>query len=228
MKDIREDDILWKFYCKRFTLDNREIEPPKSLCPYVHKAAYGFCLWLSREVKLKTFWLAALVSALLLAAGMQFIPKNQPANFLVVVAVVAFVIFCEAVLMFALWITGLRALRLLEPLHWFKITLSLGAACFVIPALLSQTPNPEFWRIVVKDLRIMGYLALTVLAATAFIVIIMVVLESTIISHPSGEQKFKRLLEKLARFFRSIGQYMAAKKKGVCPPVNPPKEFRRR
>lgn len=41
---IREDDILWRFYCKAFTLRGKKVKVPGGRCAYVEGAFVGFIL----------------------------------------------------------------------------------------------------------------------------------------------------------------------------------------
>ena len=41
---IRENDILWKFYCKAFSLRGKNVKAPSGRCSYVEGAFVGFIL----------------------------------------------------------------------------------------------------------------------------------------------------------------------------------------
>jgi hypothetical protein len=209
--DIRPDDFLWRFYCKRFTVEGKEIQAPKNLCRYFWTSANGFGLWLGREVKLALLWVTVLVSFAILWALGLLLPKEPNTVGLVIFIAVAVVWQISFILSF--YVTGLRAWRALKyRVPW--VTYVVGGGIFSA-ILITAIAQGAFWpgikQMFSEVFQWLGYIiiAAVILAFLAF-------LASRILHERT---------ERLKRFFQTIGAVAAAKKRRYCPPLNPPQGF---
>ena len=209
--NVRQDDILWRFYCKRFTVEGKEVEAPKNLCRYFWTSVNGFGLWLGREVKLRSLWLVGLVATAILFATALAIPKAD--NIFVTTLVVTVVVLWNFAFLLAMFVTLIRAKRVIEArAPWVMCLLGFCFIVFAVAyAVTLETFGSEFQKLFGYMFRWMGYMLIVMVS----MVIIMLVI-SRIPHHR---------LEKLRRAFQTLGAFVSAKKRRVCPPVNPPNEF---
>ena len=207
---IQQDDILWHFYCKRFTLAGKEITPPTNLCPYFWTAIVGVGLWLDVEVKLSKLWLSVL-GGLLLWIGMTFMPFRGTFFYTVVGAVL---IPWDALLMISIVISTRRLRRWLERRYpWVLPTLVavtvIPMAIYMIVLAVTQGHiwtdfRASFWFVFRGIAYIsLGVLGISILAALAALI-------------PA------RRLDGLRSTVATVSAYIHAKKNKVCPPVTPP------
>src|SRR3989338_3798100 len=86
---IKRSDFLWRFYCKNFTVNGKEIQEPKNLCNYFLTAIAGIIQWFAKEVKLRLLWgyfcLAAIIVLATTAAGKR-IPRIPPRVIITILA----------------------------------------------------------------------------------------------------------------------------------------------
>lgn len=212
--NIQPNDLLWKFYCKRFTIEGKQVEAPSNLCPYFWTSIKGFGLWLNREVRLRTLFFTALAATAALFCGawlLKSVVGSIPASIFLSVLMVV-------------WITSLTILfysaqnrlwRWLEARPPVKDTVALLFMGFLIAIAIwgsvSGTLLSDMQRQFFTFLWLVGYGV-----AAIFIIVIAALLLS---KAPSGH------LRKLERTFQTIGAYARATKKGVCPGVTPPPGF---
>jgi len=210
--NVRQDDILWRFYCKRFTVEGKEVEAPKNFCRYFWTSVNGFGLWLGREVKLRSLWLVGLVATATLLAVALAVPKTN--NIVATVLAVTVVVFWNFAFLLAMFVTLIRARRVVEArAPW--VMMYLPGFCFIVfavaYAITPETFGVEFQQLFGYMFRWMGYMLIVMVS----MIIIMLVI-SRIPHHR---------LQKLRRAFQTLGAFLSAKKRRVCPPVNPPEEF---
>jgi len=211
--NIRQDDILWRFYCKRFLAEGKEVEPPKNLCRYFWTSVKGFGLWLGREVRLQSLWLISLVATAVLFGMARAIPDAR--NIVATVLVVTIAVLWNFALLTAMFVSLYRVRRVVEARAPWVIYL-LGF-CFIVLAIAHAATQgtlwPEFTRLFGDLFQwLVGYMLVVMVA-----VIIIALIISTI-PH--------RRLQKLRRVFQTFGAFVSAKKSRVCPPVNPPEDFK--
>src|SRR3989338_1809859 len=209
--NVRQDDILWRFYCKRFTVEGKEVEAPKNLCRYFWTSVNGFGLWLGREVKLGSLWLFVLVATALFFATALAIPKTD--NIVVTALVVTVVVVWYFAFMLASLVTLIRAKRMVEArAPWVMYLLGVCFVAFAVAyAITPETFGSDFQQLFGYMFRWMGYMLIVMVS----MIIIMLVI-SRIPHHR---------LQKLRRAFQTLGAFLSAKKRRMCPPVNPPEEF---
>lgn len=210
---VRQYDILWRFYCKRFLIEGKEVETPKNLCRYFWTSVNGFGLWLGREVKLRNLWLISLVAtATVFAMARAFPDENN--TIVITILVVAIAVLWNFAILTAIFVTTCRMMRVVEArAPWVMYLLGSCVIVLVIVHMVTQgTLWPEFTRLFGDSLQLFGY----VLMAGAAMIIIGLV--SSAIPH--------RRLQKLQRAFQTFGAFVSAKKSRVCPPVNPPEDFK--
>lgn len=216
MRDVinaQESDLMWRFYCKWFSINGKEVVAPISLCPYFWTSVFGFCLWLGREVRLRSFWAIALASTLLfgasisLSSGMEGVLVSGIC--LVVTVAWVFTFFAAAfVSMHRLW------LLLEERARWVIYLIGAGFLAFILGnAAIQGTLVPDLKNLLAEMFRAMKWgiavIAILIVAALLFCTI------------PSSR------LSKAQDVFKTFFAYAKARKNGLCPPVNPPPGFRK-
>ena len=209
--NVRRDDILWRFYCKRFVVEGKEIEAPKNLCRYFWTSVKGFGLWLGREVMLRSLWLISIVATAILFGMARAIPN---ANNIVATVVVGTIVFLWSfAFLMAMFVTLYRVKRVVEARAPWVIYF-LGA-CFILVAIVRAITQgtlwPEFTRLFGDVLQWGRYILV--------VMIVMLVITLTLRMVPH------RRLQKLRGLFETLGAFMSAKKNRVCPPINPPKDL---
>lgn len=139
--NIGQDDILWKFYCKYFEINKRELEHPKSLCNYFWISVGGFGLWLGREIKLRKIWLAGFVCYLAIIGIDLLNPDKSSAFYLAptgLLAIVGSVMLTAAIL--------ISAYRLKETVErrapWVMYVFVI---CFIAGAMISMAMKGVLW-----------------------------------------------------------------------------------
>lgn len=202
--NVRQDAFLWRFYCKRFTIEGEKVEHPKNFCRYFWTSVNGFGLWLGREVRLRSLWLISLlVTAIFFGMACAITDINNTVATILVVTV-------SVLWNFAFVTAMLVTLYRVKPLVLYL----LGFCVIVVVIANSATRGtlwPELTRLFDDFLRRMGFVLIVMVAA-----IIIALIFSTI-PH--------RRLQKLRRVFQTLGAFVSAKKSSVCPPVNPPEDF---
>lgn len=212
INNIHRDDILWRFYCKRFTVEGKEIESPKNLCRYFWTSVNGFGLWFGREVKLQYLWLIGLV-ATIVAIMASAIPNSN--SIITTVLFVAIAILWSLAFFAAALVTAYRLKRILETRMppWLTYFLSFLFIAFLAVHLATQGMFwPEFTRLFGDILLLFGYILIGMVA----IMIIAIILN--LVPH--------HRLRKLQRVFQTFSAFVSAKKGAICPPVNPPTGFK--
>lgn len=206
----RQDDILWKFYCKRFTIEGKEIEPPKSLCPYFWTSVNGFGLWLGREVRLRTFGFICLAAIMIPFILYRLVPLQNPRSpvFLTISGILG------TVLTLTLFVCSYRLERFIMKRAPWAIYL-FGSCIIAIPvihATLRGTLLREAQRFFSDVSQAIGYL---------FAMAIVVLVGTLVLSFIPHER-----FQGFRRAFKTVGDFLAAKKNKFCPPVNPPEGFK--
>lgn len=211
--NVCQDDILWCFYCKRFVVEGKEVEPSKNLCRYFWTSVKGFGLWLGREVRLRSLWLIGLLATAILFGMAHAIPDTN--NIVAIILVVTVAILWNFALLTAMFVSLYRVKRIVEARAPWIIYL-LGFCLIVLAIVHAATQGtlwPEFTRLFGGDLfQWLGYMLVVMVA-----VIIIALVISTIPHHR---------LQGLRRVFQTFGAFVSAKKSRVCPPVNPPEDFK--
>ena len=210
--NVRSDDILWRFYCKRFLVEGKEIEPPKNLCQYFWTSVKGFGLWFGCEIKLWSLWLIGLMATAILFAMARGITDTN--NTVTDVLIITITVLCGFMLLTAMFVTLYRVKRLVEARVPWVMHL-LGFCTIVIGIVYAATQGilwPGLMRLFGDIFQWMGYM-LMVMAAAIIIALIL-----STISHGR--------LQKLQRVFQTFGAFASAKKNRVCPRVNPPEDFK--
>ena len=138
---VRRDDILWRFYCKRFVVEGKEIEAPKNLCRYFWTSVKGFGLWLGREVRLRSLWLIGIVATAILFGMVRAIPNTN--NIVATVVVVTIAVLWNFALLTAMFVTLYRVKRVVEARAPWVIYF-LGA-CFILVAIVHTVTQGTFW-----------------------------------------------------------------------------------
>lgn len=220
--NVRKDDILWQFYCKRFTIENREIEKPKNLCRYFWTSVKGFGLWLSREVRLYTLWLIGLIATAMLFAVIRFFPSPKGNIPITVVCVIVAVIWYVTA-MAPVYVTMIRISRVLRARAPWTIYL-FGFSLMTLLIVYEVRPGafgPELQEFFRYLLRWMGY-AFVILISLTIITIFAGIIAGVISKAPNHRlEKLQRVL----RVLETFGALISAKKSKVCPPINPPEGF---
>ena len=208
--DVHKDDILWRFYCKRFTIAGKEVPPPENLCKYFQTSLKGMFLWLTDEVKLQSLWLIHLLTIAVLGLFSTIHPDAGN----IVVRFLAFLSFvlCMFSLAVALSVTLLRLKHLIVTrAPWVIWPFIVG---FIILVLTNKSLRAELWT---EDtfnfiLTVLKFMLASVVATVVFFCILVKI--------PN------RNLEKLQQLAQTFLAFLKAKKDRVCPPVNPPEDFK--
>lgn len=209
--NVLEDDILWRFYCKRFTAEGKEVESPNNLCRYFWTSVMGFGLWLGREVRLQRLWLINLFVTAILSGIVWVIPDTD--NAIVTILVITVAVLWNFSFLVALCVSLYRVKRVVEArAPWVIYLLGFCFIILIITHLVTQgTLWPEFTRIFGDLLRWMGYMLIVTVVLLIFTLIL------STIPH--------RRLQKLWKVFQTFSAFVIAKKNRICPPVNPPENF---
>lgn len=222
MINIRSEDILWRFYCKRFVIEGEEVEPPKNFCSYFRTAMKGFILWFTKEVNLSKLWLLALLAFVLLSAAVKIFPHPSQSHIFVKVLVFTLWIIYILMVVSVGGVTLIRVFRTVEaraPWVMYLITF-----CFFGSLIVHETVHGRLWIITQKFFREMiqwlayGMIAVVGICITIFLFALIVPFV------PYGT--FHCHSQRMQRVFTAVVTYVKAKKKRVCPLVNPPKEFK--
>lgn len=210
--NVKEGDLLWRFYCKWFSIQNKEIIAPKNLCLYFWTAVYGFALWLGQEVKLVALGGIAVLATALFCASVSFSSSTDGVVASVIFSILSLAWILSVLPLFV--VGGYRLLYLFE--GRVKWALNSVVLIFFIAILCDLARKgillAEFMKIAVEVLQFMKY----VLPLVAFLVIFALVVYKLPISR----------LDKIKDALETLGAYFIAKKNKVCPPVNPPPGFR--
>lgn len=210
--NVRQDDILWRFYCKRFLVEGKEVEPPKNLCRYFWTSVKGFGLWLGREVRLRSFWLIGLVATAILVGMTCVIPDTS--NIIATVLVVTVAVLWSFALLTAMLVSLYRVKRIMEARAPWLIYLLVF--CFIVLVIAHAATQgilwSEFTRLFGYLFQWLGYMLVVMVAVIIIALVISIIL--------------RRRLQGLRRVFQTFGAFISAKKSRVCPPVNPPEDFK--
>lgn len=219
---IQQDDILWHFYCKRFTLEGKEITPPTNLCPYFWTAITGMVLtarykmrhfahWLGVEVPLGKIWLFFLASLIAMVVVARLPWQNDAIMFL---ALITALVFAAAYLAAALVSLYRLAQFIVRRLPW--VPQFLGVVGVVVGIIFgiylvwhgaSWSETGQFFSGLFRVFKWVGILSiLALLAGTALAFI------------PPQRRK------SIARVAETVFAFAEAKYERVCPPVISPKQ----
>ena len=214
--NVDKDDILWQFYCKRFTIEGKEIEHPKNLCRYFWTSVHGFALWIGREVKLRYFWLTTILSSLVFF-GLANATKQVNAGstlFVLNLLALGFGIFMVLAFFTTMVVNLYRIDRRIGTRA--RVVAFLFSLCLIIATVAYSIVQGTFWpetlRIFARLLPLIGYGLVASVALFAIVLILSAM--------PRHSQ------QKLWRVFQTFGVYAAAKKSRACPRVTPPKDFK--
>ncbi len=208
--DVQENDILWRFYCKRFIIEGREIQPPKNLCRYFWTAVHGFGLWVGRELKLSTLWFTALAITIVIFAIARTTPNTGGLT-----KGVAFIltILWFTVLLCAICVTASRTVRAIETRAPWVLPIIGGISIICLVTFFSV-------RAIIRGTFLSGlrdfFSPMPLLLALGVAMVVLMIIASKT-SHGRAKQ--------LGRFFETLGAVVIAHKKRFCPGVNPPKGF---
>ena len=74
---IKRSDFLWRFYCKNFTVNGKEIQEPKNLCNYFWTPIAGIIQWFAKEVKLRLLWGYFCLAAIIVLGSVSLFPHQS-------------------------------------------------------------------------------------------------------------------------------------------------------
>jgi hypothetical protein len=208
--NIRERDILWRFYCKYFKHKAEKRVSPKNLCQYFWTAVSGFSCWVRYEVSLLKLWLFFLGTLGMLVAIVAvtfFLPTSSTASVFLMAPVTILFVISIVLLVADFWVT---AERLMETAPRF----TGGLACIVVGTVMifvaaDSLANGTFW----SDLKYLLIRALMVWAVFIVVVVCAVgIWYRQNVRHSSGS------------VFAIFGMISGIKNR-LCPGVNPPKDL---
>ncbi len=208
--DVRENDFMWRFYCKWFSIQKKGVVAPSNLCQYFWLSVYGFGLWLGKEIRLYRIW------AFFLAATAIFFGVVPLASYyegvLISTLCVATSLLWAIAFFVATIVSGLR-LVLHERARWVLYLLTAGFALMVLSELAAKgVLLSEFRKLAGEMLQVLKYeLALIGFAIAAALLLCKV---------PSHQT------QRVWRLFETFGAYLKARKKAICPSINPPPGFK--
>ncbi len=214
--NVRHDDILWRFYCKRFSIEGKEVEVPKNLCRYFWTAVKGFGLWLGREVRLRNLWLTSLIATAVIWGLDRLFP--HPTGVLIKIPLISVAVLWNFAFLTAMLVSMYRVRRIIEARAPWIIYLLVSCVIVltIVQAATRGTLWPELTRLFGDAFHWIGYLLI------GMVVVIVIGLILSIILRTISHQR----LEKLQRALETFSAFVSAKKSGVCPPVNPPEDFK--
>ncbi len=217
---IQQDDILWHFYCKRFTLEGKEIAPPSNLCPYFWTAITGMVLtarhkmrhfahWLGVEVPLGKIWLLFLASLIAMVIVARLPWQNNAIMFL---ALITALVFAAAYLAAALVSLYRLARFVVQRLPWVPqffgvvgVVVGIIFGIYIVWHGASWSETGRFFHDLFRFLRWVGNAIILLVLTGAVLAII----------PPSRRRQIARVAE-------TVFAFAEAKYEKVCPPVIPP------
>jgi len=205
---IRDDDLLWKYYQKYYTVDDLKVPHPQNLCNYFWTAVFGAIRSFYIEKPLWVVWLSAIV----LIGGVQMLFSclgtwNLPVFIRVFFVPLIFVIPISGALTLAS--TGGRLKGWALSIY---AGLLLGAVIgMFIGALMLAFNDPNLtW-----ESFLLCFAALAGAALVVGVFIGLGFLIYTICKPVAGW-----------RFVKTIGVYLMAVKHRMCPLMEPPQSFK--
>lgn len=219
---IKENDVLWRFYYKRFSLDGKQVEEPKNHCRYFWTAVKGFGFWLTREISLKKLWgIFLLTNFIIIGAGFitpeNFVKSHQ--HFLDAFVFSLAIAFMASFLI-AILATFYRIGNFVKRKPILKKTLTTimvgGFTAVVIAVIVVEILRGEksfadyFWEKVGLILKILPF---TIGGGALMILITLLV------------AKFHKRNNKAVRLVKSFTIFLSDTKKKFCRTVEPPPSF---
>jgi hypothetical protein len=210
--NIGKQDFLWKWYCKKYQIRGEQVPAPKNLCPYFWTAVFGLALFVRHEMKLWYLWMPTVV-----AGGVAFTSLRQENEVVVVVGMIAlsiFMFFANAAILISCF-RGYDFVNRKVPWLLPSITLCFGVYLFgysLWQGTLSTHLTEAFRRALSVSGMFLG--AVLVLAVVA----LSIVWIASFVPHP--------YMLRLKKLRQDITTFSVAGKNSVCPPVNPPIDFK--
>ena len=139
--NVRQDGVLWRFYCKKFLVEGKEVEPPKNLYRYFWTSVKGLGLWLGREVKLRSLWLIGLVVTAMFFA-IACVNSNMK-NIVIIALAIMIAVLWSFALSTAMIITLYRVKRVVEArAPWIMYLMGF---CFIVFAIVHTATQGTLW-----------------------------------------------------------------------------------
>jgi hypothetical protein len=232
--DTHQSDILWKFYAKAFTLKGKVVEAPENLCRYMQTASVGFGLWLHDEVRLSYLWLVCVISFVLFV-GLMLAPATLLGDVLMSALIVPFVCSFGVAVFISLerlkdrlmarldqyipWIGGLLALSVIG-IGLYSLVQDIYQNGFSVSDVIFLTAMK--WMLYISGV-VFGFCLLNL---WAFKTLPERYLDRYVGLVMALAPHVESMAGKVQRLFVTIGNSARAKKQQVCPPVNPPADFK--
>lgn len=211
--NLKKGNWLWWLYCRNYTLHGREIPLPKNLCRFWWIAVGGFISWIMREIKLRYLWAVLILTTLIMAALISLTPEGG-GNILWDISIVPLLFIWTPAFLLSFIVPTIRVIEWIdENAPWILATVGAVVAIIVLGfSLLNSELRGALFRIF--GIISVGTLALVVIAVIwnfvgpylAFLV------PDRFLDGPQGS------------LMTSVS-YLKAKKRGICPLVNPPEGF---
>ena len=209
--NIKEDDILWRWYKKRFEIEQKQIEAPKNLCSYFWTSVRGLGLWIDREVSLTRLWMVTLSALLLFILSSFLVHATSPVVWIAgsVAAVVTFIALLLT--MAASFNTSIN--RAFRRLHKNSKVEALAVFSFFGIIVVFMAQRGELVRFLKEIFAALPY-ALGLVVAIVLVLALYIVLP-------------QRITGGVGKAVKTCIAFLSAKKQRFCPRVDPPASFQK-
>ena len=221
---IEQNDILWKYYEKAYTLSNLEIEPPTNFCQYFWYGLGGMLQSFYEEVQLWFVWLVALLLPIA-CVGLSWLAESvlgSPYHILIV-PITSLLFVASLANIAATWLAtdGRLTGRWRTMLRWLTSSAVGGIILCAIGILLYHcvlsVAGITSWAAAGERFEtlaiVCGILAMMLICGV--VVVLAVVALWRFILSPMGSW----------RFIQAIWMMIKSFKHQVCPLIEPPEAF---
>lgn len=210
--NLKKGNRLWRFYCKYYTLNGQEVPLPKNLCRFWWIAVSGFIIWIIDEVKILYLWGVMILTTLIVAALISLTPEGG--NIFWKTLAVPVLGFWTLSLVFSLVAPAMRVLSFIEKkAPWIIYT--VGGVLIIVVLGMCLADGEMRGEI----FKIFGIACGVMLAIVAILGILYYGVPYLALLVPD------RFLDGAQGSFRTSVAFLKAKKRRVCPLVNPPEGF---
>lgn len=210
--DLTEKNLLWRFYCKNYTLQDQEILPPRNLCRFWWIAVFGFNSWVIKEAKIRYLWIVTILTTMITFALVRLFPEggNIFREILITSIVIIWGLFC----LLSLIIPSIRTFHIIEKKAPRVVSTAVGGVMLAL--LVWAFTDAEMRGEILMALGIVFGVMVSIMAFCFALILILPYL---------AERVPDRFLDGTVGTFLTSVAYFKAKKRKVCPLVNPPEDF---